>query len=214
MADFLTSAFEAGESVSKFAPDRFRATITNGLGLASASRFEVTFPNISGMQKVSGGSVNDKSTSDDRNLLCVAAQLPGKSINTITRGTAFENTPIAAGHSLPPVNFTFYLTNVYTMREYFHRWMQCVTTHAENNADVKYGNHSGYFKNYVKDVKIVQYTRNARKAYSAKLVDAYPTEVSVIELNSQAQTAPLEVTVSMAYRIYWFNQDKSSPVQG
>ena len=202
------------ESVSKFAPDRFRATITNGLGLASASRFEVTFPNISGMKKVSGGSVNDKSTSDDRNLLCVAAQLPGKSINTITRGTAFENTPIAAGHSLPPVNFTFYLTNVYTMREYFHRWMQCVTSHAEVDASAKYGNHSGYFKNYVKDVKIVQYTRNARKAYSAKLVDAYPTEVSVIELNSQAQTAPLEITVSMAYRTYWFNQDKSSPVQG
>ena len=207
-----TSARGALNSASKFAPDRFRATIMNGLGLASPSRFEVTFPNISGMKKVSGGEINDKSTSDDRNLLCVAAQLPGKSINTITRGTAFENTPIAAGHSLPPVNFTFYLTNVYTMREYFHRWMQCVTSHAEVNADVQYGNHSGYFNNYVKDVKVVQYTRNARKAYSAKLVDAYPTEVSVVELNSQGQTAPLEITVSMAYRTYWFDQNKTSPV--
>lgn len=202
----------AVESASKFAPDRFRATIMNGLGLASASRFEVTFPNISGMQKVAGGSINDNSTSDDRNLLCAAAGIPGKSINTITRGSAFENTPIAAGHTLPPVNFTFYLTNVYTMREYFHRWMQCVTSHAESNADVEYGNCTGYFKNYVKDVKVVQYTRNARKAYSVKLVDAYPTDVSVIELNSQAQSAPAEVTVSMTYRSYWVNQDNSSPV--
>ena len=214
MANFLEGAFNAAESVSKFAPDRFRATVTNGLGLASPSRFEVTFPNISGMQKVSGGKINDKSTSDDRNLLCTAAGIPGKQINTITRGNGFENTPIAVGHTLAEVNFTFYLTNVYTMREYFHRWMQCVTTHAENGGDVTYGNHAGYFNNYVKDVKIVQYTRNARKAYSVKLVDAYPTNVGIIELNSQLQTAPAEVTVSMSYRTYWVNQDKSSPVQG
>ena len=202
----------AANSASKFAPDRFRATVMNGLGMASPSRFEVTFPNISGMQKVAGGSINDESTSDDRNMLCAAAGIPGKQITTITRGTAFESTPIAVGHVLPEVNFTFYLTNVYTMREYFHRWMQCVTTHAENGGDVTYGHHAGYFNNYVKDVKVVQYTRNARKAYSVKLVDAYPTNVGIIELNSQLQTAPAEVTVSMAYRTYWTDQNKSSPV--
>ena len=206
------SARGALNSASKFAPDRFRATVMNGLGMASPSRFEVTFPNISGMIKVTGGEIKDKSTSDDRNLLCVAAGIPGKQIQTITRGNGFEPTAIAIGHTLPEVNFTFYLTNVYTMREYFHRWMQCVTSQAESNAEVSYHNHAGYFNNYVKDVKIVQYTRNARKAYSVKLVDAYPTNLSVIELNSALQTQPLEVTVTMAYRTYWVNQDKSSPV--
>ena len=203
----------AANSASKFAPDRFRATVMNGLGMASPSRFEVTFPNISGMKKVQGGSINDKSTSEDRNLLCVAAGIPGKQIQTMGRGNGFEPTAIAMGHSLPEVQFTFYLTNVYTMREYFHRWMQCVTSQTENNSALGYHNHAGYFENYAKfDVKVVQYTRNARKAYSARLVNAYPTNVGVIELNSQLQTAPLEMTVSIAYRSYWLNQDNSSPV--
>jgi hypothetical protein len=214
MASFLTEVFDAAESVSKFAPDRFRATVMNGLGLASASRFKIDLPSIGGMRRVSGGKVKDKSTSDDRNMLCTAVGIPGKSITTINRSSSFESTPIAVGHTLPEVNFTFYLTNVYTMREYFHRWMQCVTTHAETNRDVQYGNHAGYYKNYSKDVKIVQYTRNARKAYSVKLIDAYPTTIGIIELNSALQTQPAEVTVTMQYRAYWTSTDLNSPIQG
>ena len=96
MAESLLDGLIGGaESVSKFAPDRFRATVMNGLGMASQSRFEVEFPSIGGMIKVGGGSINDKSTSDDRNLLCAAAQIPGKQISVMQRGLGIENQQIA-----------------------------------------------------------------------------------------------------------------------
>jgi len=202
---FIDEVLGPLESVTKFSPDRFRATLTNGFGLASPSRFEVEFPGIGGMTKVEGGKVNDKSSSDDRNLTCAAAQIPGKQISTMNRAIGIEQSMIANGHTFPECSFTFYLPNSYVMREYFERWMQCITSQKEGQVQ-----QVGFYKNYVKPITVRQYTRNARKAYTVKLIDAFPTNVGVIELNSQLQSAAAEVTVSISYRTYKTTQEKSS----
>ena len=124
----MASFFGAAESVSKFAPDRFRATMTNNFGLASPSRFEVEFPNINGLVKPNGGKIKDKTNVEDRNLLCVAAGMPSKNLNTVNRGYGIENQMVVTGHSFPEVSFSFYLTNTYSMREYFERWMQACSS--------------------------------------------------------------------------------------
>lgn len=201
----MASFFGAAESVSKFAPDRFRASVTNGLGMASQSRWEVEFPNLTGMVTVSGQNNSDNSTTDDRNLLCAAAGLPGRQISVQNRGIGIENQQIANGHTMPEVTFSWYLTNTYVMKEYFENWMDCITSRNPEKAQ-----HVGYYRNYVKDVKVRQYTRNGRRGYTIDLIDAYPTNVQTIELNSQLQTAPMEITVSMTYRTYKKEQDKES----
>ena len=202
---FFDEAISIGDTVSKFSPDRFRATLTNGFGLASPSRFQVEFPSIRGMTKAGGGTVSDYSSSDDRNLLCAAAGIPGKQISTINRAIGIEQSQIATGHTFPEASFTFYLPNSYVMRDYFERWMETITS--QRSGKVQY---VGFYKNYVKDVMVRQYTRNARRAYSVKLLDAYPTNIGVIELNSQLQSAAAEVTVSMTYRTYEAEQQKES----
>jgi hypothetical protein len=197
------------ESVSKFSPDRFRATVTNGFGLASPSRFEVEFPGIGGMTKVDGGTVKDKSSSDDRNLTCSAAQIPGKQLNLLSRGIGINQQQVVNGNTFGEAQFTFYLPNSYVMREYFHRWMQCITSQDNPNGVVQY---VGYYKNYVKPVRVRQYTRNARRAYTVDLIDSFPTNIGVVELNSQLQSQASEVTVTMAFRTYMTKQEKSSLV--
>lgn len=209
MADVLGNAFGSAESVTKFAPDRFRASVMNNFGMASASRWEVDLPTIDGMTKVNGGSVRDTSTGEDRNLLCVAANLPGKQIGTVRRGFSIENRQIAREQTLTPVSMTFYLTNTFVMREYFERWMQCITFHGEKNKMTDC-NQAGFYDNYKKDIKLSQYTRDARRAYTIKLIDAYPTAINAIEWNSQLQTQAMEVTVEITYRMYWTQQDKQS----
>jgi len=202
---FLDGLVGDAESVSKFAPDRFRASVTNGLGMASQSRWEVEFPNITGMKSVAGNSINDKSTTDDRNLFCAAAGLPGRQISVMQRGIGIENHQIANGHTMPEVTFSWYLTNTYVMKEYFENWMDCITSRTAESAQ-----HVGYYRNYVKKVTVRQYTRAARRGFTIDLIDAYPTNVQTIELNSQGQTAPMEITVSMTYRTYKKEQDKES----
>ena len=186
-------------SATKFSPDRFRAAVTVGLGIASSNRFEIELPTINKMVKVNGEKVEDYTTSEDRVMLCTAAQLPGKQISTTNRGIGIEQQAIATGHTMPEVNLTFYLTNTYSMKHYFQEWQECITSQDPDNAQ-----YVGYYSNYAdgKEVRIRQYSRNARRVYSVKLIDAYPTNVSVIEYNNQAQAAAAELTVSLAYRTY------------
>ena len=213
----MATFFGAAESVSKFAPDRFRATLTNNFGLASPNRFEVEFPKLDGLSKPNGGDVFDKTTSEDRNLLCVAAGMPSKNITTANRGYGIENQMVATGHSFPEVSFSFYLTNTYGMREYFERWMQAVTSAVPDKAQYVgyYGgvNAKGSATGYAsKDIKVRAYTRNARKAYTVDLINCYPTSCSSIEFTSATQSAAHEMTVSIVYRTYKTKQEKTSPI--
>ena len=205
----MPSFFGAAESVSKFAPDRFRATLTNNFGLASQSRFEVEFPKLDGMTKPNGGDIFDKTTSEDRNLLCTAAGMPGKQLQVVNRGATLgmENQLVVNGHTMPEVSFTFYLTNTYGMREYFERWMQVCSSIGRD--EVQY---AGYYKEYSqKDVKVRGYTRNGRRAYTVDLINCFPTSINTIEFNNQLQNAAAETTVSIAYRTYKTTQEKTSP---
>ena len=202
----MASFFGAAESVSKFAPDRFRATMTNNFGLASPSRFEVEFPKITGIVKPNGGDIHDKTSSEDRNLLCVAAGMPSKNVATVNRGYGIENQMVATGHSFPEVSFSFYLTNTYSMREYFERWMQTCTSAGPDETQ-----YVGYYDEYSKyDIKVRAYTRNGRRAYTVDLINCFPTSCNTIEFNSANQTAAHEMTVSIAYRTYKTKQEKSS----
>ena len=198
MADILGNALGAAESVTKFAPDRFRAQFEIGLGYASPNRFEVELPGINGMARPGGETITEDTTDGEmRNMLCTAANIPGKNIETTTRQIGIEKRAIATGHSMPNVLLTFYLTNTYSMKNYWDLWQECVTGNNENGAMFV-----GYAVNYVKDIVLRQYTRNARKAYKITLIDAFPINVNQIQLNNQAQSAVGEVTVELAYRTF------------
>ena len=207
MAGLFDQALDGMVSATKFAPDRFRASAMSQMGMASPSRFEVDFPSIKGMTSVSGEKIKDPTNSEDRSIFCTAAGMPGKQIETTNKGIGFENQLLATGHSMPEVNFSFYLTNTYVMREYFELWMRCITSQDQGEAQ-----YAGYYDNYIKDVSITQYTRNARRAYGVKLVNAYPTGISTIEFNNQLQSAVAEITVTMTYRTYETDKKKESAI--
>ena len=207
MSELLDGLVGGANSATQFAPDRFRAMVMNQSGMASQSRWEVELPKISSMRKVTGGKVKDPTNSEDRNLLCVAANVPGKQLQTTPRGYSIENKQVVNGHTLTPVSMTFYLTNSYVMREYFERWMQCITNHGEKGKENS-ANLVAYRDNYTQDVRLRQKTRAGRRAYTTKLIDAFPTAISAIELNSQLQTQAMELTVEFSYRMYWTEQDR------
>jgi hypothetical protein len=203
MANVFSSIGKSLNSATKFAPDRFRADLTVSLGLASPNRYEVNFPGIDGMSKPHGKARDKTSSSGERNVFCTAAGMPGKQINVTQRILGAEQRPIAFGHSMPEVQFSFYLTNTYNMRHYFQEWMECCTSQGTDEPM-----NLGFYREYVRDIKVRQYTRNARRVYEAKLIDAFPTNISTIELNNQLQTQAHEFTVSMAYRTYVTDQTR------
>ena len=194
-------------SVFKSSPDFFRGILTTGFGLAPQNKFEVDFPNISGMKKPNGGTVNNPSSGDQRHVLCTAANIPGKTINTVERVYGPDKRVIANGQDLGTCQFSFYLDNKYTMRHYFWNWMNAV--HLQDDTRDGPVMFMGYYDNYAqgKHIKVKQHAAAEFKAYSCKLIDCFPTNVSVIELNNQQRTQAAEITVTIAYRTYWLDQN-------
>ena len=178
-----------------FKTDDLRAFLQKENGPASASRWQVILPNISGDVKPGGGTVEWDGTINDMNLVCTAARLPGIDVITVDRQIGMIPQKVAVGKTNTPVSLTFYLTNKYTSRKYFQEWMETVVgTGAPYTA--------GFLNLYGKDVTIQQLDKLGQKVYEVKLQQAYPINLSEIELNNAAATAAAEFTVTLQYTTY------------
>jgi len=188
--------------MSKYNTEKLRSLIAESNGLASPNRFSVELPDVSGM--TSPNALSDVLAPvgmENISILCTSAQIPGKQLNVMSREIGIGTKSVANGQVFTAVNLSFYLTNKYEIRKYFQYWMNCVVTQDENDAM-----YAGYYNNYVKDVTIHQLERGndtvADSVYSVTLVDAFPTQMELLQLNNQAQTTAMEMTVSLAYKTY------------
>lgn len=178
-----------------FKTDELRSLLDVEKGVASPSRWKVILPKISGDDKPGGGTVEWQGTINDMNLVCTAARLPGIDVVTVDRNIGMVPQKVAVGKTNTPVSLTFYLTNVYTSRKYFQEWMETVVgTGAPYTA--------GFLGLYGKDVTIQQLDKIGEKVYEVKLQQAYPINLSEIELNNAAATAAAEFTVTLQYTNY------------
>ena len=188
--------------MSKYNTEKLRSLIGESNGLASPNRFSVELPDVSGM--TSPNALSDVIAPvgmENVSILCTSAQMPGKQLNVMSREIGIGTKSVANGQVFTAVKLSFYLTNKYEIRKYFQHWMNCVVTQDENDAM-----YAGYYNNYVKDVTIHQLKRGSdlesESVYSVTLVNAFPTQMELLQLNNQAQTTAMEMTVSLAYKTY------------
>ena len=188
--------------MSNYNTEKLRSLIDESEGLAAPNRFSVELPNISAM--VSPNALSDVIVPvgmENISLLCTSAQIPGKQLNVMSREIGIGTKSVANGQVFTAVNLSFYVTNKYEIRKYFQYWMNCVVSQGENDAM-----YAGYYNNYVKDVTIHQLSRGSdlesKSIYSVTLVNAFPTQMELLQLNNQAQTTSMEMTVSLAYKTY------------
>lgn len=178
-----------------FSTDKLRGLLDAQKGLASNNRFKVKLPSINGTPKPGGGSATFNGNTEDLSNLCTAAVIPGKQIITVDRQIGIEPIKVGVGHALPDVSLTFYLTGTYSARQYWQEWMETIVSPQPPFT-------AGYHADYSKQVTIEQVDKMGAKIYGVKLTKAYPTNLSEIQLNNQAQGAALELTVTLSYSNY------------
>tara|TARA_R110000737_G_scaffold120273_5_gene152585 strand:+ start:1843 stop:2424 length:582 start_codon:yes stop_codon:yes gene_type:complete len=181
----------------RFSTDRLRGVIDASGGLASSNRYKILLPTLSGTVKPAGGTANDLVDRRDLSDLCTAAKIPGKNITTAERVIGMEQIKVANGFNFQEVNLTFYMTNDYSARTYFQEWMDCIVTPTPPFE-------AGFHENYAKSVTIYQLNKNKTGSviYEVELIKAYPISLSEMDLNNQAQTAGMELTVNFTYSNY------------
>jgi hypothetical protein len=188
--------------MSDFKVDIFRGVLAKQGGLAPSNKYRVELPPLNTLKKANSTMGEDEApSSSDMNYLCTTTQLPGKQLNVLSREIGIGTKSIANGQVFAPVNLTFYMTEKYEIRKYFQYWMECVVS--QKVGEPMY---AGYYKNYVLPVKIYQLNKGQQESidelYGIELIDAFPTSMEMLQLNNQAQTAALEMTVSLSYKTY------------
>jgi hypothetical protein len=130
----------------------------------------------------------------DMFLLCQSCTLPGKLISTVESGHNHHLSKKPYSAATDEVTMSFLLTNDYYVKKYFDMWQEMIidTSHDHYKAMYK--------KDYVSDVTIQQLStgNDIVPGYSIQLLNAYPIQVSAIELNNGSDGL-LEVTVTWEY---------------
>lgn len=168
-------------------------------GLAVSNQFLVELPP---MGETDGRTLN---------ILCKDVTLPGKQIMTLDRTIGLYQEKVANGFAVEDVTMTFYMPNDYSIKKYFDTWRSKILYKEPNGSLVV-----GYKKDYVEDIVIRQLKKPvARKGfdigivnvdfdvlrksiYSVKLIEAFPTSLSSIQLSSE-QDQLVEFTIQFSY---------------
>jgi hypothetical protein len=199
--------------------DQFKSAASLKLGFARSNQFLVQLPtNLGGKPGLTGFAgllqkIGSLLGGEDLNLLCAQAQLPGKRVLTHERNIGAENQQVAYGYIAEPVSLTFYCMNDYGVVKYFDEWRNLTINEIPGEAFYK--------KDYAKPIKIHQLRRplvgktlsagpikinlglGGSSVYSVELLDAFPTNVSAIELSNELDGL-VQVTVGISYT-NWIN---------
>ena len=198
--------------------DKLKSVVGKRGGVAKANRFNVIFtPPTQSLLNLSAstiigvltGAQSAKSLiSDPRDisLLCQGANIPGRQITTIDYQAEKQIVPIPYAVIDEDVTLKFLLTGDYYIKRMMDDWASSIV-----NLD---SYQVGYKKDFACDVIIQQIDAKNVPVYGVKLINAFPTSVTGIELDQAQESAPMELSVTMSYDKVEFQGALGSTLSG
>jgi len=186
--------------------DTMKAMIGKKGGLAQTNRFLIlmTAPKVSLINKdpsvllgglLSGGGISNLINDPrDISMLAKTVQLPARNLSTTDKQVGKQSMKIPYDYIDGDVAMGFYLTNDMFARRYFADWISCIV-----DAD-RY--RVGYKKDFCTDIQIIQLNQKNLPIFGVTLENAYPMDMSAIEMDASAESGVQEMTVNFAYDRY------------
>ena len=202
--------------------DDLKALISSRGGIARTNQFLIQIPAVSSLSLPRipifenlglqfnipnvGTRTTDSPTSSELNILCKAAQIPGKQILTRPRDVGMQPETVAYGYGVVDATMTFHLLNDYGVLKFFEAWKSSVVN--EDAGEV------AYKVNYQRDVKIHQLKRpitnkelssgpvsldvTTNFVHAVVLENAFPSTIQTVELTNDLDAIG-ELTVQLDY---------------
>lgn len=186
--------------------DTMKAMISKKGGLAQTNRFLVmmTAPKVSllntdpsvllGTLASGGGIGNLFNDPRDISMLAKSVQIPGRNLSTLDKRIGKQSMKIPYDYIDADVAMTFYLTNDMYARRYFADWLKCIVDPDRYRM--------GYKKDYATDIQIIQLNQKNFPIFGCTLENAYPMDISAIDLDASADSGIQDMTVNFAYDKY------------
>jgi hypothetical protein len=189
-----------------FNVQEFRASlVTDG---ARASLFDVmlTFPLVA----ATGGNAPGVfgSAAQQVTFRARSTSLPGDSISSIGLNYFGREIKIAGNRTFPDWSFTVINDEDFTIRNSFERWMSGINSHVSNLRMPALISGDG---GYQQDAVVTQYSKIGEPIKQYRIVGAFPTDVSAIDLDWGADNVE-EFAVTFAYQ--WWETIETTDASG
>lgn len=183
--------------------DTLKSVVGKRGGIAKSNRFNVVFtPPTQSLINLSpsaiigvlaGGQSAKSLISDPRDitLLCQGASIPGRQITTIDYQAEKQIVPIPYAIIDEDVTLKFLMTSDYYIKRMMDDWVSSIVNLESYQV--------GYKKDFACDVIIQQLDAENVPVYGVKLINAFPTSVTGIELDQAQESAAMELSVTMSY---------------
>ncbi len=184
-----------------------KATIAKKGGLARSNRFNVIFTpptqsllNLDPQQIISSAISGNFSARNlindprDISMLCTSVVIPGTQIATLDYQAEKQTIKIPYAELHDDVTCTFLLTNDYYMKTVFDSWIGSIVDMDSYKV--------AYKREITADVVIQQLDEKNTPIYGVKLINAFPTTISSVELGNENENSIQELSVTMSYDKY------------
>ena len=187
--------------------DNLKSLISKKGGLAKKNRFNVIFTppsqslfNLNPEQIFSSAISGNFSVKNlindprDISLLCSGASLPGRQISTLDYQAEKQTIKIPYTVIDEEVTLKFLITNDYYIKTMMDSWVGSIID--LETYKVKYK------EDAVTDIIIQQIDEQNTPIYGVKLINAFPTTISAIDLGNENENSIQELSVTMSYDKY------------
>lgn len=161
----------------------FNSVLNENQGVARTNRWEASFSPPPHSLMDSWRNISKMTT-----LMASTAIIPGKQYQTDERITAKrQSNKLPYFFTLDEFTMSFKLTNTFKIKKFFDDWLRIPVS------DETYL--LRYKKDYITDIEVKQLNIRDEPIHIIKILDAYPSSISAIELNSENDdTHTLDVT--------------------
>lgn len=175
--------------MANFSLDKFRTEVLSGAGLARTNRFEVLITPPRGL-------ANARGSSELVSLYVEQASIPVLNIFSKSYkifGPSYQR-PVTSEYGGEGLAMTFHVDRNMMVRKFFEDWMHIIVN--PDNFTV------GYQEDYITDIIIRQLNEKDQVTYEVKLLEAFPRNINLMDLNNNSSNQNHRLNVLFAYR-YW-----------
>jgi hypothetical protein len=182
--------------MANYSLERFRSEVLDGAGLARNNRFEVIITPPRGLS-------NRGSESELASLYVEQASVP--LLNIFAKpfkifGPTYQR-PITSEYGGEGMPITFHVDRNMRIRRFFEDWMHLIVDPDRFTV--------GYQENYISDIFIRQLDEQNNITNEIKLIEAFPRNINLMDLNNNSSNQTHRLNVLFAYR-YWINTARTT----
>ena len=180
--------------MANYSLERFRSEVLDGAGLARNNRFEVIIAPPKGLADRGPESAL-------ASLYVEQASVP--LLNIFAKpfkifGPTYQR-PITSEYGGEGMPITFHVDRDMRIRRFFEDWMHLIVDPVRFTV--------GYQEDYISDIFIRQLDEQNNITNEIKLIEAFPRNINLMDLNNNSSNQTHRLNVLFAYR-YWVNTSR------